>query len=112
MFSRYDNPFLQLTSEIESLHITVKQVKGNKDVIATTLKSFEAGKTKVLLLNSIEAGAGMNITAATDVILLHAMTHEEEKQILGRAYRMGRKDPLSVVRLLHPEELQHTHATS
>jgi hypothetical protein len=112
VFSRYDNPFLQITSEIEGMNISVKQVKGNKDVIAATLKSFEAGKTKVLLLNSIEAGAGMNITAATDVILLHAMTHEEEKQILGRAYRMGRKEPLSVVRLLHPEELQHTHATA
>lgn len=109
VFSRYDNPFLQIASEIEGLNISVKQVKGNKDVIAATLKSFEAGKTKVLLLNSLEAGAGMNITAASDVILLHAMTHEEEKQILGRAYRMGRKDPLSVVRLLHPEELQNTH---
>jgi hypothetical protein len=112
VFSRYDNPFLQLQTEIEGMNIQVKQVKGNKDVIATTLKSFEAGKTKVLLLNSIEAGAGMNITAATDVILLHAMTHEEEKQILGRAYRMGRKEPLTVVRLLHPEELQHTHSTA
>jgi hypothetical protein len=112
VFSRYDNPFLQLTTEIEGMNITVKQVKGNKDVIAATLKSFEQGKTKVLLLNSLEAGAGMNITAATDVILLHAMTHEEEKQILGRAYRMGRKEPLSVVRLLHPEELQHTHSTA
>jgi rubrerythrin len=112
VFSRYDNPFLQLTTEIEGLNISVKQVKGNKDVIAATLKSFDTGKTKVLLLNSIEAGAGMNITAASDVILLHAMTHEEEKQILGRAYRMGRKDPLSVVRLLHPDELQHVHSTS
>ena len=112
VFSRYDNPFLQLTSEIEGLNITVKQVKGNKDVIAASLKSFEAGKTKVLLLNSLEAGAGMNITAATDVILLHAMTHEEEKQILGRAYRLGRKEALNVVRLLHPEELQHQHASA
>lgn len=112
VFSRYDNPFLQLTSEIEGLNITVKQVKGNKDVVAATLKSFETGKTKVLLLNSIEAGAGMNITAASDVILLHAMTHEEEKQILGRAYRMGRKDPLTVIRLLHPDELQHVHASA
>lgn len=110
VFSRFDNPFLQLTSEIEGLNITVKQVKGNKDVIAATLKSFDQGKTKVLLLNSLEAGAGMNITSATDVVLLHAMTHEEEKQILGRAYRMGRKEPLHVARLLHPEELQHMHS--
>lgn len=109
VFSRYDNPFLQLTHELESLHINVKEVKGNKDVIASTLKSFQTGATKVLLLNSMQAGAGMNITAATDVILLHAMTHEEEKQILGRAYRLGRTEPLSVVRLLHPEELANQH---
>lgn len=109
VFSRFDNPFLQLTTEIESLKITVKQVKGNKDVIASSLKSFQSGSTKVLLLNSMESGAGLNITAATDVILLHAMTHEEEKQILGRAYRLGRTEPLTVTKLLHPDELAHQH---
>jgi rubrerythrin len=111
VFSRYDNPFLQLANDIEALNITVKQVRGNKDVIASTLKSFQTGSTKVLLLNSLEAGAGLNITAATHVILLHAMTHEEEKQILGRAYRLGRTEPLEVIRLLHPDELQHVHTS-
>ncbi len=110
VFSRYDNPFLQIAHEMEAYQITVKEVKGNKDVIAATLKSFQNGHIKVLLLNSLQAGAGMNITAATDVILLHAMTHEEEKQILGRAYRLGRTEPLSVARLLHPEELAHLHS--
>jgi hypothetical protein len=38
------------------------------------------------------------------------MTHEEEKQILGRAYRLGRSEPLEVIRLLHPDELQHVYA--
>ena len=110
VFSRYDNPFLQISQEIESMRVAVKQVRGNKDVIASTLKSFQKGDTKVLLLNSIEAGAGLNITAATHIILLHAMTHEEEKQILGRAYRLGRSEPLEVIRLLHPDELNNAHA--
>jgi hypothetical protein len=43
------------------------------------------------------------------VILLHAMTHEEEKQILGRAYRMGRTAPLDFIRLLHPDEMMITN---
>ncbi len=110
VFSRYDNPFLQISQEIEMMRVAVKQVRGNKDVIASTLKSFQKGDTKVLLLNSIEAGAGLNITAATHIVLLHAMTHEEEKQILGRAYRLGRSDPLEVIRLLHPDELQSVHS--
>jgi hypothetical protein len=109
VFSRYDNPFIQIQQEIEQMNFTVKQVRGNKDVIASTLKSFQGGQTKVLLLNSLQAGAGLNITAATHVILLHAMTHEEEKQILGRAYRLGRTAPLDVIRLLHPDEMVHTH---
>ena len=112
VFSRYDNPFLQISQDIESMRIAVKQVRGNKDVIASTLKGFQKGETKVLLLNSIEAGAGLNITAATHIILLHAMTHEEEKQILGRAYRLGRSEPLEVIRLLHPDELQTIHSQS
>jgi SNF2 family DNA or RNA helicase len=107
IFSRFDNPFIQLSQEIEAMKLTVKLVKGNKDVIAQTLKSFQKGDTNVLLLNSIQAGAGLNITAATHVILLHAMTHEEEKQILGRAYRLGRTEPLEVIRLLHPDEMVH-----
>jgi SNF2 family DNA or RNA helicase len=90
--------------------VRVKQVQGNKDVISNTIKSFDKGETRVLLLNSIMAGAGLNITAATHVILLHAMNHEEEKQILGRAYRIGRTSPLSMIRLLHPDELTDTHS--
>jgi len=39
------------------------------------------------------------------VILLHAMTLEEEKQILGRAYRLGRTETLQYIRLLHPDEV-------
>jgi Zinc finger, C3HC4 type (RING finger)/Helicase conserved C-terminal domain/SNF2-related domain len=110
VFSRYDNPFLQIAQEIEGLKVSVKHLRGNKDVIASTLKGFQKGETKVLLLNSIQAGAGLNITAATHVILLHAMTHEEEKQILGRAYRLGRTEPLEVIRLLHNDEMAHTHS--
>jgi murein DD-endopeptidase MepM/ murein hydrolase activator NlpD len=38
------------------------------------------------------------------VILLHKMTDEEERQIMGRAYRMGRTEPLEVFQLLHKSE--------
>ena len=105
MFSRYDNPFLAIEEKIDALGIRVKQLKGNKDAIAATLRAFQGGELRCLLLNSRNAGSGLNITAATHVILLHAMTHEEEKQILGRAYRMGRTEPLHFIRLLHADEM-------
>ena len=105
VFSRYDNPFTSMESTIDALGVKVKQLKGNKDAIAATLRAFQGGDLRCLLLNSHYAGSGLNITAATHVVLLHAMTHEEEKQILGRAYRMGRTEPLNFIRLLHSDEM-------
>ena len=109
VFSRYDNPFMAMEEAIAGLGVNVKQLKGNKDAVASTLRQFQAGDVRCLLLNSHYAGSGLNITAATHVILLHAMTHEEEKQILGRAHRMGRTEPLHFIRLLHPDEMPTTN---
>lgn len=108
IFSRYDNPFYQIEHEITSMNMKVRQVKGNKDAIQATLNSFAKGETQCLLLNSNHAGAGLTITSATHVILLHAMNIEEEKQIIGRAYRLGRTSPLTLYRLLHPDEATTT----
>ena len=104
VFSRYDNPFELIEKGIEELGINVRHLKGSKDTIASVLRSFDTGKLNCLLLNSQFAGAGLNITSATHVILLHAMTHEEEKQILGRSQRIGRKGPLTFIKLLNKDE--------
>jgi len=106
VFSRYENPFRTMQERLESDNIKVETVKGNKDVINNLLQRFDTGDVRVLLLNSNHAGAGLNITSATYVILWHAMTQEEEKQILGRAYRMGRKTPLNFIKLVHPDEVR------
>ena len=104
VFSRYDNPFDQIRIACEMENISIRQVKGNRDVVNSVLHSFEDGKTRVLFLNSAYSGAGLNIISATHVVLLHAMTAEEEKQIVGRAYRLGRTKDLNVIKLLHPGE--------
>jgi hypothetical protein len=106
VFSRYENPFRTMQERLELDQIKVETVKGNKDVISHLLQRFDTGDVRVLLLNSNHAGAGLNITSATYVVLWHAMTQEEEKQILGRAYRMGREKPLQFVKLVHPDEIR------
>jgi SNF2 family DNA or RNA helicase len=47
----------------------------------------------------------MNLVSASHVVLLHSMTQEEEKQVVGRAFRLGRTDPLQVVKLVHESEV-------
>jgi len=104
VFNRYDNPFLELEGELLELGFHVATVKGNKDHISNILKQFEKGKIQILLMNSTQAGAGMDLKSATHIILMHMMRKEEERQIVGRAIRLGRTEPLTLVRLLHEDE--------
>jgi SNF2 family DNA or RNA helicase len=104
VFSRYENPFVSLEKDCDTIGISYHTLRGNKDVIANTVKSFETGEKRVLFLPTQTAGAGLNLVSATHVVLLHAMTPEEEKQVIGRAYRLGRQEILKVVRLLHEGE--------
>jgi SNF2 family DNA or RNA helicase len=103
VFSRYENPLFALYERLSTSY-TSATLQGNKDVIAHLLDNFAKGTTKILFLNSRNAAAGINIPAATHVILLHKMAQEEEKQILGRAYRMGRTSPLNFIQLLTERE--------
>lgn len=104
VFSRFDNSFIEIRNSCIDNGITTKELKGSKDMIASTLNNFKEGKIRCLLMNTIQMGAGLNITEATHVILLHSMTHEEEKQILGRAYRVGRTKELYFIKLVYPDE--------
>ena len=40
----------------------------------------------------------------TDVVFIHKMNSDMEKQIIGRAQRPGRKGVLEIHRLKHPNE--------
>ena len=105
IFSRYDNSFISLKREIEdTLYYKTFTLEGNKDTIGKVLEDFQSKRVKVLFLNSSRMGAGMNLQTATHVILLHKMMNEEERQIIGRAYRLGRKEELFVYQLLHEGE--------
>jgi len=104
VFSRYDNSFLEVLETCKTRSLIAKELKGSKDMIASMLDNFKNGSINILLMNTLQMGAGLNITEATHVILLHAMNHEEEKQILGRAYRVGRTNELHFIKLLYPNE--------
>ena len=105
LFSGFDASFFQLTSEMEHRNITYSSINGSTARVQKIINEFGTGQYRVLLLNSRHVGAGLNIVSATDVFLFHKMNSEMEKQIIGRAYRMGRTEPLNVHHLLHSSEL-------
>ena len=103
IFSRYDSPLKSIQEQIIGDYPS-HNLQGNKDTIAKILAEFEKGSIRILLLNSQSSAAGLHIPSATHLILLHKMGTEEEKQILGRAYRLGRTQPLHFIKLLHNHE--------
>jgi len=105
VFSNYDNPFVALADDCEQAQIKYKIIKGNSNSINKSIADFEKGKIQVLFMNSRELGVGLNIVAATHVVLYHALRPEDEKQVVGRALRMGRTAPLTVHKLLHEGEV-------
>ena len=105
VFSRHENPFDTIVETLEASQAKVAHVKGNKDVIYSLIEKFREGTVNVLLLNSEHFATGMNLEAATHVVLYHGnMSPNERQQIIGRAHRLGRKGPLTVVQMLHENE--------
>ena len=104
VFSRYENPFATRDAETLMGSFPVGVLQGNKDVIASLLTRFQKKQLRVLFLNSRHASAGLNIPSASHVVLLHKMRPDEERQILGRSYRLGREGPLHFIHLLHDQE--------
>jgi Helicase conserved C-terminal domain/Zinc finger, C3HC4 type (RING finger)/SNF2-related domain len=104
MFSAYDTSFSGLQHAMDLANISYSMLNGSQARIAKLLREFKAGKHNVLFLNARNMGAGLNIQDATHVVLFHRMSAELETQIIGRANRLGRTEPLDVVYLVHENE--------
>jgi SNF2 family DNA or RNA helicase len=63
-------------------------------------------------MNARHVGAGINLEAATHVVLYHRMNTELEKQVIGRAVRFERSAELRVVHLVHEAETALNGASS
>lgn len=108
MFSGYDATFNGMEAQLREENIKFATLNGSNARINKLLKEFGAGKWQTLFLNARNMGAGLNIDAATHVVLFHKMSQELEAQIIGRANRLGRTAPITVVHLLHDNEAGNT----
>jgi len=100
IFSYSDWSFVQLIHFLAVKGITYIQPKGSATSISRSLERFRQGDIQVLLLNSQYNGAGMNLQEATDIILYHEMHEATKAQVIGRANRIGRTQPLVVHQLV------------
>ena len=102
VFANFQETFDKITDVINMNKISNAILKGNS--INKTLEKFNKGQIKVLMLNALHFGAGLNLQTATDVVIYHRFTTEIEEQVIGRAQRIGRTTPLNVHYLIHENE--------
>lgn len=77
---------------------------GNQKLIEKTLKDYKEGDVQVLLLNSMIEGAGMNLENTTHLLFMHKTEEKFIEQVMGRAQRYGRINPLNVIMLFNKHE--------
>tara|TARA_B100001093_G_scaffold458072_1_gene470245 strand:- start:231 stop:695 length:465 start_codon:yes stop_codon:yes gene_type:complete len=105
VFSEYD--FHKIVSEFDNLSINYSKINGSSDRIRKILEKFKAGEFQVLLLNATNFGAGLNLQFTDDIVIFHRMAKDLERQVIGRAQRLGRKVPLRINYLCHENEKKH-----
>lgn len=107
VFSNYDTSLDKIHTILDRQHISHAMLKGHSGRISKVLDLYRKGTLNVLLVNATAYGSGMNLQNTTDIVMFHKLNDEIENQVLGRAQRGGRTDPLNVWYLLHTNESQH-----
>ena len=105
IFSGYSNIF-QYIQNLCSTHDIgyVDLEKGNITDIDSAVYEYKYGDSQVLLSNSTLFGCGMNFENADTILFVHKMNQDLERQVIGRAQRMGRKTTLEIIYLEYENE--------
>jgi hypothetical protein len=104
IFSAHKQSFNLIQKTITDAGLKYAILMGRMSAYDKLLKQFADGEVNVLCLSAEHSAAGLNITAATDVIIYHALGPALEAQVVGRGQRMGRRGHLNVWHLVYQGE--------
>lgn len=100
IFSYVNRGLKNIENFLKKNGITVSDISGISSIRDRIINNFNNGLIKVLLINSRENGAGLNLQAASDVIIYQDMDPQIEHQCLARAVRYGQKNRVKVHRFI------------
>lgn len=107
IFSENTNTFQKLEYMLKKNNIKYSILNGNNNKINKIMTDFKdetSNTNKIILMNAKNYGCGLNLEVATDLILMHYMNDNFEKQVIGRAQRAGRTGSLNVWKVLYDDE--------
>ncbi|KAF6252671.1 hypothetical protein COO60DRAFT_1643790 [Scenedesmus sp. NREL 46B-D3] len=105
VFSNYDRTFDTIGALLLRHGISSRVLKGTPAAFRKILADHEAGRVKVLLMNSRFDGAGHSMQWVTDAVTYHRLRPETLAQVTGRGMRPGRTVPLAMHHLRWPCEV-------
>jgi SNF2 family DNA or RNA helicase len=105
IFSEFNGTFEVIKKRFDQLQITYAMLYGSTSHIQKTIEQYKGGEINVLLLNALHFGAGLNLQMTDEIIIYHRMNSDLEKQVIGRAQRLGRESPLVIRYLCYSNEM-------
>ena len=104
VFSKLDSSYWGCMNRLRTENVSYSLLRGNSNVMASVLERFKNGNTRVLLLNTVHAASGIDISCSTDLILIHDLG-AGRTQAVGRCNRHPRNTPLHIHQLCYPHEI-------
>ena len=74
------------------------------DLLVEGIAKYKNNEYQALLLNANHFGAGLNLQITDEILIYHRMSKDLERQVIGRAQRLGRSDPLKINYLCYENE--------
>ncbi len=113
LFSQWDDLLMKVGKTLNENGVKNVFCKGNVWQRDKAIRDFNSQDTiKVIMLSSESAASGTNLTKASEVILLDPVYGEYEKrkntegQAIGRAYRLGQKNEVKIVRFVIKDTIE------
>jgi hypothetical protein len=112
IFSEYEMTFQLIENRMRQLGIQYGRIMGTTYQINKTIENFKNAKVNILMLNAQYFGAGINLQMTDDIFIYHRMSSDLEKQVVGRAQRIGRTDKLNIHYLCYDNEYLEDELTT
>lgn len=96
VFSAWDQSFDPIRNVLTNNDIDFIEVKGAVNTRKKNIDKYKSGQIRVIFLNSKFNGTGINLQESDGIIVYHQMNNSTLNQIIGRANRLGRTEPLEV----------------
>lgn len=104
IFSESSGRWDRIAETLSRMNVDYETLRGGATQVERIVRRFREGQVRVLLLNTLDIGSGLNLQCATDLVLYHEpSTDDLRTQVVGRADRPGRTHPLHVHLLTYGE---------